>query len=206
MPADPDALPGSAPASAPLIDRFLPAYDVAASYATEVAAPPERVWAAVRALEMRGSPLVRGLFLLRGIPALVAHPRRVLAARRAGGRGLGLSLDELLRGGFTLLGERPGEELLLGLVGRFWRTDGGIVQVSAEDWREWERPGYAKAAWSFTLAPGVDGTVRLATETRVRCTDGESRRRFLRYWRVVGPFSGLIRRDMLRSLRRAAEG
>ena len=197
---------GSATASASLIDAFFPAYDVAASYATRVAAPPERVWAAVRALEMRGSPLVRGLFLLRSLPALLAHPRRTLAARRAGGRGLGPTLDQLLRGGFTLLDERPGEELLLGLVGRFWRADGGIVRVAAGEWREWERPGYAKAAWNFTLAPGADGAVRLATETRVRCTDAASRRPFLRYWRLVGPFSGLIRRDMLRSIRRAAEG
>lgn len=189
-----------------LIDAFLPQFDVAASYAIGVAAPPERVWAAVRALEMRGSPVVRGLFLLRSLPALLAHPRRTLAARREGRRGLGLTLDQLLRGGFTLLGERPGEELLLGLVGRFWRTDGGIVRVAAEEWRDWERPGYAKAAWNFTLAPGADGAVRLATETRVRCTDVASRRRFLRYWRLVGPFSGLIRRDMLRSVRRAAKG
>ena len=192
-------------ASPSLIDAFLPAYDVAASYAAGVAAPPERVWAAVRALEMRGSPLVRGLFLLRSLPALLVHPRRTLA-RRGHGRALGLTLDDLLRGGFTLLGERPGEELLLGLVGRFWRADGGIVRVAADEWREWERPGYAKAAWSFTLGPGAGGVVRLATETRVRCTDAASRRRFLRYWRLVGPFSGVIRRDMLRSVRRAAEG
>jgi hypothetical protein len=192
------------PASPSLIDAFLPAYDVAASYATRVAAPPERVWAAVRAREMRGSPLVRGLFLLRSLPALLVHPRRALA-RRGERRGLGLTLDDLLRGGFTLLGERPGEELLLGLVGRFWRADGGIVRVAAGEWREWDRPGYAKAAWSFTLEPGAGG-VRLATETRVRCTDAASRRRFLRYWRLVGPFSGLIRRDLLRAVRRAAEG
>jgi hypothetical protein len=205
MRTDPERVPAAAGLQ-PLIDRFLPAYDVAASYAVDVAAPPERAWAAVRALEMRGSPIVRGLFLLRSLPVLLAHPRRTLAARRAGHRGLGLTLDQLLRGGFTLLGERPGEELLLGLVGRFWRADGGIVRVAAEEWRDWERPGYARAAWNFTLAPGADGAVRLATETRVRCTDEASRRRFLRYWRLVGPFSGIIRRDMLRSVRRAAEG
>lgn len=205
MATGPERIPASAD-SPLLIDAFLPHFDVTASYATHVAAPPERAWAAVRALEMRGSPLVRGLFLLRSLPALLAHPRRTLAARREGNRGLGLTMDQLLRGGFTLLGERPGEELLLGLVGRFWRADGGIVRVAAEEWRGWERPGYAKAAWNFTLAPGADGTVRLATETRVRCTDEASRRRFLRYWRLVGPFSGLIRHDMLRSIRRAAEG
>ncbi|HEV2734369.1 MAG TPA: hypothetical protein VGV85_05990, partial [Longimicrobiaceae bacterium] len=71
MRTDPDGVP-AAPGSPLLIDRFLPAWDVAASYATRVAAPPERVWDAVRALEMRGSPVVRGLFLLRSLPALLA--------------------------------------------------------------------------------------------------------------------------------------
>lgn len=187
-----------------LIDAFLPAYDAVSRHSREVAAPPERVWAAVRALDLGGSPLVRALFLLRGLPALLVRPRATLAARRSGARGLGLTLDELVRGGFTLLGERPGEELLLGLVGRFWRPDGGIVRVAAEGWREWERPGYAKAAWSFTLAPGPGDAVRLATETRVRCTNAASRRRFLRYWRLVGPFSGLVRREALRAVARAA--
>ena len=40
------------------------------------------------------------------------------------------------------------------------------------------------------------------TETRVVLTDPESRRRFLRYWRAVGPFSRLIRWKALRMLDR----
>jgi hypothetical protein len=45
----------------------------------------------------------------------------------------------------------------------------------------------------------------VATETRIVCTDEASRRAFLRYWRVIRPFSGLIRLEMLRLLRNAAE-
>ena len=193
-------------AAGSLLDALLPAYDAAERHSTDVHAPPARVYAAVRALDVRGSALIRALFLLRSLPALVTHPRRVWSARRDGNPGLGLTLDGLLRSGFVLLGERPEREIVLGLVGQFWRPAGGIVRVTAEEWTAWERPGYAKAAWSFTLAPGPEGAVRLATETRVRCTDAESRRKFLRYWRVVGPFSGLVRREMLRGIRGAAEG
>lgn len=180
-----------------LIDEALPAYDVAERHATDVAAPPERVWAAGRALDLRGSPLIRVLFALRSLPGLFSR-------RRAGGAGLGLDRAGLERSGFVVLGERENEELLLGLVGRFWTPTGGIVRVGAGEWRDWERPGYAKAAWNFTLAPLPDGRTRLVTETRVRCTDEASRRSFLRYWRVVGPFSGLIRREMLRGIRKSA--
>jgi hypothetical protein len=39
----------------------------------------------------------------------------------------------------------------------------------------------------------------LSTETRVQAVDDAALRAFRRYWRVVGPFSGLIRRRWLRA-------
>jgi hypothetical protein len=41
---------------------------------------------------------------------------------------------------------------------------------------------------------------RLTTETRVEALDDAARRAFLRYWRVVGPFSALIRRRWLKQI------
>ena len=46
---------------------------------------------------------------------------------------------------------------------------------------------------------GQDASI-LTVETRVALTDDESRRRFRRYWLVIGPFSSLIRRMALRLL------
>lgn len=40
----------------------------------------------------------------------------------------------------------------------------------------------------------------------VRCGDPATRRRFLRYWRLIRPGSGLIRGSLLRYIRRLAEG
>ena len=51
----------------------------------------------------------------------------------------------------------------------------------------------------------LDGTT-LSTETRVLATDEASRRAFRRYWLVIRPFSGLIRRVWLRAIRQRAEG
>jgi hypothetical protein len=44
---------------------------------------------------------------------------------------------------------------------------------------------------------------RLTTETRVEAVDDAARRAFLRYWRVVGPFSAAIRRRWLKQIARA---
>jgi hypothetical protein len=61
-----------------------------------------------------------------------------------------------------------------------------------------------RVAMGFTFAPDGAGS-RVATETRIAATDDAARRRFGRYWRVVGPFSGITRREMLAAIRRRAE-
>jgi hypothetical protein len=45
----------------------------------------------------------------------------------------------------------------------------------------------------------ADGRL-LTTETRIAAVDDAARRAFMRYWRIVGPFSGLIRRRWLRAI------
>jgi hypothetical protein len=181
-----------------LIDRFLPDPEVRSRHETVVNAPAERTWAAVRTLDLARSPVVKALFGLRSLPGLLS---RSTPARRS----LGLDMEGLLRTGFVLLDEAPGDEVVLGLVGRFWTPSGGIVRVPPEEFTEFQQPGLAVAAWNFTVRGPAEGPVHLATETRVRLTDASSRRRFRAYWTVVGPFSGLIRHEMLRTVRRAAE-
>jgi hypothetical protein len=184
-----------------LIDEFLPAYDVAERHQVEVYARTERVYGAVRRLDLGGSGMVRMLFWLRELPVLLLDP----SSRSREGR-LGLTLEALLDGGFVLLGERPNEELLLGLVGRFWTPSGDIQRQVPEEFLNFERSGYAKAVWNFSLSGQAGGTTLLTTETRVLCLDATSRKRFLFYWSLVGLFSGLIRRQILWSIKRQAEG
>jgi hypothetical protein len=180
-----------------LIDDFMPQSQFAERHAVRVAAPPERAWEAVRALDMGGSPVVRALMGLRSLPAL-------LGGRKTRGKALGTNMDTLLRSGFVLLAERPPREIVLGLAGRFWTPTGGLTRVEPAEFRAYDGPGLALAAWNFTILPTDEGSL-VATETRVRCTDEASRRSFARYWRVIRPFSGLIRREALRAVRRAAE-
>ncbi len=103
-----------------------------------------------------------------------------------------------------LLGEDPGSEIVLGIVGRFWTPRGGLVEVGAEDFPSFDRPGYAKAAWNFHLEPR-DAVTLLSTETRVAATDDAARRRFRTYWALVRPFSGLTRSRALAVMKTEAE-
>jgi hypothetical protein len=187
------------PAEAPVgtaIDECMPVFDVRERHRTTVHAPPERVYETVRSVDLSRSGAISWLFRLRELPAVLTDRRE---------RRLGLTLDGLLRSGFVLLEDRSGEEIVLGLVGRFWMPNGHIQRLDREGFLAFKRPGFTVATWNFHLRPSGGGVI-LSTETRVRCTSDASRRLFRVYWTVVGPFSGLIRREMLRLVKREAEG
>jgi len=185
--------------SAMPLDEFLPDYHANEVHSVRVAAPPDRVLAAVGELTSREVPLLVALMAIRTLPAVVMR-RRPFRLRRNLGAPIA---DELTRGGFVVLAARP-DELVFGVVGRFWTGDGGVERVAGDDFVTFDAPGFAKAVMSFH-AQAVDGGTVLTTETRIRGTDDEARRRFLRYWRVVMPGSALIRRAWLRAVRRRAE-
>jgi hypothetical protein len=57
-----------------------------------------------------------------------------------------------------------------------------------------DEPGFAKIVTSLRVDPyGTDSSI-LTVETRIAATDAMSRRRFRRYWLLIGPASSLIRR------------
>jgi hypothetical protein len=105
---------------------------------------------------------------------------------------------------FTLIAETPGEEFVLGIMGRFWTPTGGVVGASADRFRHLPPAGLAQAVWNFRVEPRAGGT-ELTTETRVRCADAATRRQFMRYWRVIRLGSGLIRGSVLQHIRSTAE-
>jgi hypothetical protein len=113
--------------------------------------------------------------LVRVLFALRGLPRR--------GRVLGI-----IAGLGTVVEDVPGEGLVVRLRGQFWLPSGRGEGAQAE------------AVADFRIGFG-----RLSTETRVRVDDPVARRKFARYWRVIRPFSGLIRILLLRAARRRAE-
>ena len=183
-----------------LLDELVPGYDVAARYRTQVRADPATVYEALGRADLAASPLIRMLFLLRRLPAwLVRAPQSARFASRS------RTLRDLIGGGFGLVAERPGEELVLGTVGRFWQPAAELRDASAADFATPLEPGLARAAWNFRVVDTGAGNTELSTETRVQCADAATRRRFRVYWAIVGLASGWIRVEILRLIRRAAE-
>ena len=176
-----------------LLDRFVPHFDLNIVHAGVYRVPPPACYEAVLALDVFESTVIRAIIGARGVPAR-------LAGLRPGRRPVGKAghptfrLGEMSQHGWLQLGENPDVEMVLGMVGRPWaRSATPSTPVTPETFRDFAEPGFAKIAASFRVDPYGSGSTILTTETRVVLTDPESRRRFLRYWRVVAPFSNLIR-------------
>ncbi len=175
-----------------LLDGFLPRADVSKRIELDIEATPERVWSSLVDADFGRSPIIRWLFILRGMGAGGGVPRP-------------MDLASLERWRFAKLDERPGEHIVLGITGRFWTPKGYLQRIDREAFLAGPPAGFASAAWSFEISPGRAGGTSAATETRILAGDEKSRRSFLRYWTVIGPFSGLIRHEMLKLVRRDAE-
>lgn len=170
-----------------LIDDYLPDYDFDEKHDIAIEADARRVYEALNEVDFSESAIVRWLLRLRGMTSS------------------GLTLRSLSKSRFKKLDERPGNEMVIGLIGRFWTVFGDLQNIdSAGSFKKFAKPGYAKTAWNFSLAEDR-GQTRLATETRIKCLDDASRRSFGRYWFFIEPFSGLIRMEMLKTIKRKAE-
>jgi len=173
-----------------LIDEFVPEYDFHERHQTFVAAPKEAVRRAVEGWRPDSSLVWRWLVRLRGL----GSPKGTL---RQWGED----------NGFLRLAETD-DEVVYGQVGRFWSPNERAAMVSprtVEEFRSITDLRYAVAAMNILGEPDGSGRgTRLLTETRVRCLGAPSRRRFRLYWLIIRPFSGLLRRAMLRGIKAEA--
>src|SRR5687767_4495681 len=119
-----------------LIDDFLPDFEVSERHWALVRADAPAAFEAVLELDISRSIPAMAMFAVRGIPGLVTG--KAILRRRFG-------FAELTQMGFVQLGEFEPQELLFGLVGRFWRPSGAIQRVPPNEFVDFDRPGYAKA-------------------------------------------------------------
>ena len=177
-----------------ILESNLPHYDFVERHQRLIPATTTDVWRAMQTAQVHGSAITRGAVTLRMLPArlfgrVVSKPAPLYDLR---------GMKSFLR-----LGEKVERELVLGMVGQFWRPRGGLKIIEPEAFAEFVDPGYAKLAWGFALESTGGGTL-LRTETRVQCLSADSKRKFRPYWMIIRPVSGLIRGQILAGIGRAA--
>ena len=141
-----------------LIDEFLPEYDFVETHDIGIRASKQAVFNAVDEIDFCESPIIRWLLFLRGMPSAK------------------MRLRDLRKSNFEILG-KSNNELLIGLAGKFWTLRGHLQKVNADNFRAFDKKGFAKAVWNFSVDESGNET-HLKTETRIRCLDDACRRRF----------------------------
>jgi hypothetical protein len=107
--------------------------------------------------------------------------------------------------GWGVLSDSAGREIVLGAATRPWEPNPVFRELPARDFATFAAPDYVKVVWTLRADPLPDGTCVFRTETRAVATDVEARAKFRRYWALVSPGIGLIRRMMLDPVKREAE-
>jgi hypothetical protein len=168
-----------------LIDNLMPVYDLIIRHERVIAAPQRRVWQAARAMTIRKLLRVRVLLWIREIFS------------RLNGQPLET---------FPVIAEKEGTEVVMAICGKFWAISGNIVDVPAEVIPLYQAKGSAKAYWNFHLESIGVGQTRIVSETRVQVYGEQELKRFRRYWALVGPGAGWIRKEILKAIERESLG
>ena len=174
---------------------FIPAFDARERFAVTVRAPAQLVDQVARAFDMQSIPLVRAIFRMREWMMGVTPDPRPVQGFIAEMRGLG----------WGALVDRPGEVFVAGATCQPWLGEVRFTAVPLERFRPFDEPGLVKIAWSLESRATSPSTTELVTETRVKATDEQARRRFLGYWRWARFGIIPIRWLMLPAIRREAE-
>lgn len=177
------------------LEEFLPRHGWRMVVSSIVPGPSAVVYRALQ--EVRASDMT----LARWLSAL-----RTLGSARTPTPAAEPTLLELIgQVGWITLADRPGQEVIVGLVGKVWRRDFGIRRMrDGAEFRGFAEPGYVKIAVSYRFEP-LGAATHLVCETVVCATDSEAARHFHWYWLAIRAGAWLTVRSALAAIGRRAE-
>lgn len=180
------------------IDEFAPQYHFREHHDQIVAAPPDRVFSAIKSVYADEIALFRIFTTIRRLgrpaPESILNPPKDEPI-----------LDVARRTGFVLLAEQPPYEIVLGTLVAAPAGFRAPQMPGADDFKAFTQPGFVKATMNFLVTDLGNGTTRVETETRVFATDDEILRPFTAYWRIIFPGSNILRTTWLNAVKERAE-
>jgi hypothetical protein len=171
-----------------LQNKYLPQFDFSSAHSIIVNAPISKIFPLIREFKIKNPPVSYWLMKLRGMSA-PTH----------------FSIQHLENSRFVLLEEVLNKEIILGIIGQPWKLEGNLQIFQPHEFISFKNSDFIKATWSFELVKHTNTQTEVKTETRILCLSELVRRRFSRYWFFIKPFSGLIRKQLLKGIKREME-
>ena len=182
--------------SDPLMQRYMPTYDIAEVHRTSVTAPAPVAFDVARMVDLHRSGVVHTIFRAREIMLRADPPERPA--------NLPL-VTELLSLGWGVLEEVPGRQVVFGAVTQPWQSEVIFRALPPSGFAAFDSAGYVKIVVTLAVDSTGPGTSVFRTETRALATDPASRAKFRRYWSIFSPGILLIRTETLALVKREAE-
>jgi hypothetical protein len=184
-----------------LLDRAMPRPHYVVTEQLVLPVPSDEAYDAVTTFALTDvrQPAVRmGLWLGR-LPNLIL-------GRKPSGRPAQVTLDDLATDtNWLLLGRRPGREVVLGAVGRFWSPFVRWKRVAQDEFATFNSPSWAKIVIGFSVLPYGDQRSVVAHEARIFFYDRGTEKTFTMFWWwMIRPLVRVALRAMLRDIRDTA--
>jgi hypothetical protein len=166
-----------------------------------VNATPDAIFKAVREVTVRDMKLAWLLGEIRYLPTRIAGHMPPADSRRP-------FLTSLIESGTLILHDDAPHELITGSAAQLHRINQHPLRFSTRQAFEvFADPDHEKLFMSIRVAPtGVPGEQWLVLEHATRALSSVVERRFARYWVVIKPMGAFVTWQLLRAVRRRAEG
>ena len=182
------------------IDRIEPDRDFVQRVSVHVDASPREAMQALREVTPDDMPIATWLGELRYLPG------RVAGRAEEPSDGSRPFIDEILEGGSVVLAERD-DDLVIGGIGKYHQIrdqqpvripDAGFYERVAD-------ASYPKLAIEVCAVERDEGC-DLVLEAHTHPLGAATRKKFARYWLVIGPMGRFVSWLLLRAAKRRAEG
>lgn len=176
------------------LDQIMPEYQFYERHSVRVHARPGHVMQAVRQSTFGDLKSLNTLMKIRG------------AALRTHDSG-GLTLDRRVLDTFSESGylSDTGEDEIVMFAAGNGRAVRRPEAHTLQEFTDYREPGAFKIGFNFEAEDAGGGWSAVSTETRVWAGDDATRRGMARYWRLIVPGSGLLRRQWLDGIKTRAE-
>ena len=176
------------------LDEVMPEYQFWESHSTRVHARPEQVMLAIHESKFSDMKSLVTLLKIRATASRIHDD--------AGSFGDKPVIDSFAASGFAT-GSSDHEVVMAG--GANVREGHPLKPHTLEEFAAYHEQGSVKMAFNFAVADAGDGWTILSTDTRVLALDDATRSGMGRYWRLIVPGSGLLRRQWLDAIKQRAE-